>query len=314
MTGRSSHHVKFKGGESPDKPANRGQQGSDDLRISAKSSLYAGAAPPKRLSKNQVYELLDRLGERDIDALTLLSKCRYLTTAQIMRLFIPLTSTPTAQKRTATRMMYKLRSYGLVRSFDRRIGGVRAGSSSYVWHLSEAGFRFLSLKNHTDEDKRPHRLLEPTQLYLDHTLAVSELYVRLVELQRSDEDIKLESVQWEPECWRKYSKNSHNLKLKPDLFFSIRNGDYEDRWFVEVDCDSESIPVVLRKCERYHEYFRTGLEQQKYHVFPATVWVVPTEERKQNIIKALDDSKQRFGKMFTVITPDEFEHLIQTGF
>ena len=59
------------------------------------------------------------------------------------------------------------------------------------------------------------------------------------------------------------------------------SGQYEDRWFIEVDLDTESPNKIIDKCERYHKYYRSGLEQQESGVFPLTVWIVPSAERKK---------------------------------
>lgn len=36
-------------------------------------------------------------------------------------------------------------------------------------------------------------------------------------------------------------------------------GQYEDRWFIEVDLAAESPSKIVAKCKKYHKYYRAGL-------------------------------------------------------
>ena len=74
--------------------------------------------------------------------------------------------------------MKHLASSSLVAHLKRRIGGARAGSTSYIWHLTEAGQRFIYLvqTSHTGQTKRL-RLTEPSWAFLAHTLAITELRI-----------------------------------------------------------------------------------------------------------------------------------------
>ena len=57
-------------------------------------------------------------------------------------------------------------------------------------------------------------------------------------------------------------------------------GEYELRWFIEVDRASESVPVVVRKCRLYADYYQSGKEQASSGgVFPRVCWIVPDETR-----------------------------------
>ena len=103
------------------------------------------------------------------------------------------------------------------------------------------------------------------------------------------------------------------LSLKPDLFAITMSGQYEDRWFIEVDLATESPSKVVDKCERYHKYYRSGLEQQEAGVFPLTVWIVPTVERKEKLIKHIREAFDKQPRLFTVITKDELWALVCQG-
>ncbi len=312
MTHRLTDRIDQENAETRRFPANMSFKGKDDYRIFAESLPIPEAAAPGRLSKQQLLEQIDHLGERDFEILISLRHAKYLMTGQIQRLHLPNASTQTAAMRATTRTMHKLSSLGLVATFKRRIGGIRAGSASYVWHLTEAGQRLLDLKEGIYSPNRK-RHLEPSYIHLKHTIAIAECYVQLVEISRQSKNLVLNIVDWEPDCWRPYNDNGHDLQMKPDLFVVTYNGGYEDRWFIEVDLNTESLPVVIDKCARYHQYFRTGIEQRQNDVFPITVWLVPDENRKAKILDGLSERFINAPKLFVVITPDEFEHLICHG-
>lgn len=220
-------------------------------------------------------------------------------------------STPTAALRAASRNLRKLRELGLIDHLSRRIGGVRAGSGAMVWYLTHAGERLIYLRSYTLTPTK--RFFEPSPYFLAHTLAVADVAVQLTELCRDNCRMELSAIQPEPGCWRTYSEYGSVLVLKPDLFAITSSDKYEDRWFIEVDLDTESPVKVVEKCEKYHRYYRSGLEQQESEVFPLTVWIAPTAARKERLLSHIREAFDKQPKLFTVITKDELTHLIQYG-
>jgi len=91
------------------------------------------------------------------------------------------------------------------------------------------------------------------------------------------------------------------------------SGEYEDRWFFEVDLDTESPANVIEKCQRYHQYYRSGLEQKASGVFPLTVWVVPDKKRRERLSAHIRDAFAKQPRLFAVITVEELERLIRDG-
>lgn len=253
-----------------------------------------------------------RLSDRDVAILESLAKCTFMLTGQIQRLHNIDASTQTAALRATAREMKKLKEYGLVRHLERRIGGVRAGSSSLVWYLSEAGHRLLELDSHVKKVRKRH--LEPSLNHLNHAIAVSACYVQMHEICWRNSEMSLNQADTEPICWRPYFHHGNTIQLKPDLFFATKCGEYEDRWFVEIDLATESPTTVVKKCERYCDYYRTNLEQRKHGVFPVTIWLVPDKARKEILQTAISEFNKKSVKMFLVIVPDEFEELIVRGF
>lgn len=271
-------------------------------------------AGSQRLSHKRLLELDRSLGEREKEVLLTIRRHRYLMTGQVQRLIFLEAATPSAARRAASRCLKKLRGLGLVCNLSRRIGGVRAGSASLVWYLSHAGERLLRLHEHRPVPVR--RFFEPSPYFLAHTLAVAEISIQLTELCRGEKTgqrTKLAALQPEPECWRPYSERGVQVSLKPDLYAATLSGEYEDRWFFEIDLATESPAKVIEKCRRYHQYYRTGLEQKASGVFPLTVWIAPNERRRDSLASHICTAFEKQPRLFAVITADELAHLILHG-
>ena len=231
-------------------------------------------------------------------------------TGQIGRLLFTDAANLSAGLRAASRNLKKLNELGLISSLSRRIGGVRAGSGSFIWHLTHAGERLLRLHDNRAFPVRRH--CEPSPFFLAHTLAVAEIAIKFTEICREHEP-QITALQLEPECWRAYSSAGVSLSLKPDLYAATTTEEYEDRYFIEVDLDAESPAKIIEKCQKYHAYYRSGLEQEESEMFPLTVWIVPSDSRKEKLIRHLKKAFDKQAKLFAIITCDELEHLILNG-
>ena len=315
MSGRQTVRIEQTTPESRRFPANMSFVGKEAYCFAA-DMLPTGTQPPTRLGKNQLLDLLDKLSNRDFEILISLKHAKYLLTTQIKRLHFSDSPKPQVGLRSTTRNMHKLREYGLVKTFKRRIGGIRAGSASYIWCLTEPGQRLLDLQlgEYDPRRARSHRYLEPSYIHVRHTLAIAECYVQLVEISRKYKKIVFAAVEWEPNCWRPFQYKGHDIQLKPDLFAVTYNNGFEDRWFIEIDLSTEAMPVVMDKCRRYHQYLNSGIEQRQHDgVFPITVWIVPDQQRKQKMIEAINESFKKTPNIFAVIAAEEFEELIRSG-
>lgn len=288
----------------------------DSFSVPAADSSAVGGTPvtdcqaPRRISKRQLLEIDSRLGERDRQLLSAVQQYRYLMTGQMQRLLFTDAANPSAGLRAASRNLKKLNELGLISSLSRRIGGVRAGSGSFIWHLTHAGERLLRLHDNRAFPVRRH--CEPSPYFLAHTLAVAEIAIKFTEICREHEP-QITALQLEPECWRAYSSAGLSLSLKPDLYAATTTEEYEDRYFIEVDLDTESPAKIIEKCQKYHAYYRSGLEQEESEMFPLTVWIVPSDSRKEKLIRHLKKAFDKQAKLFAIITCDELEHLILNG-
>ncbi|RFS84152.1 hypothetical protein D0T12_18520 [Actinomadura spongiicola] len=261
------------------------------------------------MTRESVADLLPHLSERDLAVLRSLSELRLLTTALLRRLhFTPERhATEAAAAVAAMRVLSRLKARGLVARLRRRIGGVRAGSSGIVWQLGATGERLLRVLH--GEPKR-RRFVEPSAVFVEHTLAVATAAVCVRELDRQGV-VELVTLETEPACWRAFlAPHGARSWLKPDLFVITANGEFEDHWFIEVDRATEHPGTVLRKASVYQRYAATGAHQATYGVFPVVLWVVPCEQRQEVIAAALKDAKGVPRDLFRVITEEKFRDTI----
>ncbi|WP_083527811.1 replication-relaxation family protein [Curtobacterium ammoniigenes] len=260
-----------------------------------------------------LYETLSsRLSDRDWLILRSVDEYRYLLTRQIARLHFGLAANVKTIPRTANLALGRLRQLGLVRELDRRIGGVRAGSSGKVWQLTETANRLLAWR---DSETRASRLraIEPGVTFLEHTLAVAEVVLDLNDAAAAH-DVAVSRVELEPAAWRPYlDRSGATVRLKPDLALVTTSGGYEDAWFLEVDRSTEPPGRIVRKCLQYQDYRHTGREQAQTGIFPAVVWVVPNLRRRDQLRARLREERRIDGRLFTVVTTTSLGELIALG-
>lgn len=260
------------------------------------------------MSPAAVTSLLLRLSERDIAILESLRSYRLLSTVLIRRLhFARGHATISAAAGATMRVLTRLEALHLVARLERRIGGVRAGSSGIVWQLGATGETLLRTMR---GEKQRRRYQPPSPAFTAHTLAVASLAVQLHELDRAS-TVELVSLDTEPTCWRSFVGPHGAVDwLKPDLSFVTASGDYEDHWFIEADLATEHPPVVVRKAKVYQRYAATGAYQAHHGLFPAVVWVVPDTARQRAIQAALAADRAIQAELFRVVTTDQFADLI----
>lgn len=260
--------------------------------------LLAGSSRA-RTGRQGLAEVKLSLQDRDWAILHSLDQLHFLTTRQVERLhYPPGVFTPLSGARTSRRDLARLHDLHLIRHLERRIGGLRAGSASFVWSLDSLGARLL------DHPTR-RRAQEPSGLHLDHVLAVAELVVRLHEVARTGE-VELLEVQGEPACWRIIpAAHGGRLTLKPDLRLTLGVGDQELHWFVEMDRGSEHRPVLTRKCSTFLAAWRQGQEQASSGVFPRVLWVVPDQARQAAVTRVIEGLTSAPAGMFLTATEDQ---------
>lgn len=257
----------------------------------------------------RVVRLRRDLAERDLAVLDSLRRVRLLTTDQVRRLHFADNSLST-QARRCRALLRRLVELQLVVRLGRTLGGVRAGSSSALHGLTGLGLAVLDASN---GQYRRRTIWEAKPYFQDHLLAVSELYVQLVERARAGAIDPLD-FDAEPACWRRFTGiGGEPVTLKPDAFVRVGVGDYELASFVEMDLGTESVPTIRRKCQVYLRYWQTGLEQQRHGVFPRVVWLVPDQHRVDKITGAIKRlSRHGSEGLFTVTTTEHGPELLGT--
>lgn len=264
-------------------------------------------------AKPSLGQIEAQLSPRDRHMLNTIRSLRHIKTGQIRRLYFPQKGRSENAVRTANkRTLRRLKKLGLIDHLPKRIGGMGAGEQEYIWFITEAGIRLLTLG--TEQEGKRKRVLEPSPAFLRHTIAVTETFIQIVEICRDDPAMRVGNIEVEPECWRAYEKNGKVISLRPDLYAKTYTGDYAYHMFIEMDLATEALQFVIEKCRRYHEYYRTGKEQNAYGAFPLVLWIVPDEDRKRNMVSYM---KEAFGKrgpsLFYVITPHEIEAVLRDG-
>lgn len=263
-----------------------------------------------RQGKRQLATLSGQLSERDRAIVRSVSQLRLATAGQLERLHFLVPeqhATPLTAARTARRTLERLVRQRLLVRLARRIGGVRAGSASYIYAVGPVGQRVLA------EDGPRRRFREPSALFVGHTLAVSELYVDLHQAVRAGRLAALGPIQAEPSCWRRLVTAGGRVLLKPDLFAVTGDEQFEYRWFVEVDLATEHTPAIVRKCQTYEAYYQGGAEQAAHGVFPRVLWVAPDDDRAARIGRAIGRATELTDGLFTVATVEQAVMVLAGG-
>jgi Replication-relaxation len=278
---------------------------SGNTRTGAASREFS--TPKGRVPRQSLYLTADRfhrisaeMTERDQGLLDFIHESRFATGQQLIRAFWQTEDPDTSSARAGRRALKRLTDWRVLETLPRRIGGIRTGSSGLVYRVGRAGTRLLVARGINGP-----RVEVPGTLHLTHTLATTELALRLREAHRTDE-LEVIEVQQEPRCWRGYlGPGASRRVLKPDLFVRVGAGALEDRWMVEVDLASESGRTIACQAGRYIEHYRAGAEQREHRTYPRVLWTVPDEGRAQQIGDVLDRLPAEARRLFTVCRFDD---------
>jgi hypothetical protein len=245
--------------------------------------------PLKPRSGRRVMQAIhDNLAPRDFEILRSIAAHRYLTTRHIEALHFSGHASPLGAIRSVNRVLKRLSGLRLISHLDRRVGGIRAGSSSFVWSLAATGDRLLQAET-GDGVRRRQR--DPSARFLDHILAVADIHVALVQASGTAA-LELVTVQIEPGSWRRFlGLGGESRLLRPDLAVVTAQGEYEDHWFIEADLASEHPPTVVRKCRLYEDYRASGVEQETHGLFPRVLWAVPDQVRADRLTAAIRSAR-----------------------
>lgn len=296
-----------KPGQTPTSGANRGGSlettpAPSYLRMS--SSERAAASWTGPIGSRRLERIRDGLSHRDWLVVDLVRRHRYLTTRQIEGFAFHDHASALTGARVCRRVLRRLADYRVLEPLERRIGGIRAGSASYIWQLGRVGRRLLG-----GTRTRAH---EPSSMFLGHALAVADAHLALVAADRTGR-IDLIAVELEPDCWRTYTGLGGSREiLKPDLYVSMADpsdADYELRWFIEVDRGTENPKRLLGKCHRYIDYSRTLAGDS----MPLVVWQMTSQAEADRLSSAIARDPSLGAELLRVTTPESLPGLIAGG-
>lgn len=278
------------------------------LREPNTSSSPISEVPSRpRIGRHMLMHLDSNLSKRDREILDRVAEHRYLTTHQVQAFCFGTHTSDASAARSTRRVLGRLDRDGLLRALDRRIGGVRAGSDARIWQLAPAGIRLLYGNT---QRRRPGA---PSLRFLAHRLAIADVHL-LLRAHLEIEAIEKVDVEVEPASWRRYQARTGEPRwLQPDLYAELVTSDFADLAFIEVDLGSESLPTLVKKCEQYEEYRKTGIEQDRRGSFPIVVWLFIDRNRVRSLEGAVRRHRSLNPAMFRYATPDTLAQVLAGG-
>lgn len=253
------------------------------------------------------------MADRERGLVETVSRLRLVRSDQLQRLHYHEITSLEGRGRVCRRSLQLLTDQGVLRRLERRVGGnPDGGSSGYVYTLAPAGRRLLTYWN-GDGVPSDRGIHEPGTGFVQHTLAVAELYVGLVEAARN-RPIDLLTFDPEPYCWRPFGGPlGVQITLKPDAVVRIGTGDEELCWWIEADMGTHARGALIRKLSTYIAYWRTGQEQAKTGVFPRVAFITTTARRVEVLRSLIGNQPQLAERLFTVtVTTDAINLLLDT--
>lgn len=292
---------------SPEEHAQVGDAFTKTGATTSNGSSYPVSSRGARVGRRQLAAIRDSLSERDWAVLGSVAAHRYLTTRQIQAFHFADHTSDVSAARVCRRVLERLRRDRLLGTLNRRVGGVRAGSASYVWHVDVVGDRLL---REAAGIRARRRAFEPSLHFLKHTLAVADVHLSLLHAVRT-KTIDRVRVETEPACHRRYlGPGGATLTVKPDLFAVTSSGEYEDVWFIEIDLGTESLPRLIAKCREYEHYRRSGTEQRMQQVFPQVVWLIGAERRRAGLRAAVVSDPMLRDDVFKIVAADGLAEIV----
>lgn len=229
---------------------------------------------PERVRLRHVERLMQTLSVRDWQIVESVYLLRVVSGSQLQRLHFS-DHGSRSQSVMRWRVLKRLVDARVLVPLERRVGTARRGSAASSYALDSAGLRLMRLKAYADAPELPVRRPRlPGERFIAHMLAVSEVYVNLVERSRRERWV-LDGFQAEPESW---VKNGLGGWLKPDAYVKLRAGAITDFWWLEVDLATESLPTVRRQLLAYLDFVARG-QLGPDGIYPRVLIGVPTEAR-----------------------------------
>lgn len=275
--------------------------------LSSESAASDVEVQQRRVSRKRLGSLIEQMVERDHHILRTIAEHRFATSIQLQHLIFTTHESEASAARSTRRVLSRLERWALIRQLDRRVGGAIGGSTPRVWQLAPAGARLVA------HDGTTYRVSEPSLRFLRHCLAVADVHV-LLQQHRAIEAIEDVAVEVEPQSWRRYTGLGGEPRwLQPDLAATVLTAEYEDRWFIEVDLGTESLPTLLRKCGHYEDYRTSGQEQDQHGSFPLVLWLFTDQHRADKLRAAVTRTPRLTPELYRFATPNTIAEVLSGG-
>jgi hypothetical protein len=241
-----------------------------------------------------------------------LSFVRYASAKQLERLFFYFEGSAYTRERRCQRTLRHLVELGVLGRLDDRPIGPR-GSKSFIYTLGVAGQRLVG-DGGPAGGARFRTPWMPTEDHLRHALDVTELHVRLVELERTAAGLEVLEFMAEPACWRSYSSPyGVRLWLKPDAYARLRLGPWVDRWFIEVYRFDQSRLNLRAKLDSYRHYWQSGRWEASGGVCPGVLLLATHKARPAALVAAVAAQPESARVLFQVGRYSEVGAILTTA-
>ena len=248
-----------------------------------------------KVTSKRLHQLRASMSDDDWQIIGTLARVRVASSSQLVDLHLSHLTLRRAQRKLA-----RLVDSRVLARLPRTVGGLQGGSSGHVYALDVAGQRLADLVR----DGRVRRPWALGTQFLGHSLAITDVYMRLVLAERSG-SLRLARFVGEPASWRSFfGPGGGRVTLKPDAYAVVTTGGYEDHWFLEVDLDTEHTPAIASKCGTYRGYWRSGYEEARTGVFPRVLWLVPTMRRVAVVQQVIQRQPAGAAELFDVARLD----------
>jgi hypothetical protein len=243
------------------------------------------------VTSKRLLQLRASLTDSDWQIIFTLSRLRVATAAQLIALHLP-----DVGRRRALRRLSALVARRVLARLPRSVGGPGGGSAGHIYALDAAGRRLADLAT----GGRSYRPWPLGAAFLGHSVAVSDVYVRLAMAEREGA-LRLVQFAAEPAAWRSFhGSGGVRVTLKPDAYVVVQIDGFEDHWFLEVDLSTEVASTLVRKCSLYRSYWQSGAEQARHEVFPRVLWLVPDERRAGLLARVIARQPADSASLFAV--------------
>ena len=263
-----------------------------------------------RISPTQLDELIaglhQRDGQQDEPILRFLDEYHYATGSQLQRLYFTAGS-PAARTRARNRTLERMTGQRLLHRAPRfALPG--SAAKEHCYELAHPGQRVM---NELRKGERPYRSIGRTTAHFEHALAVTEVYVQLVEAQRTGRIADV-AAKGEPACHIKLVGSSQ--VLRPDAYMQFRTerggkwGTAE--WFIEIERSDEGASSTLDKLEKYLAYEEQLTDAT---IMPQVLFVALKPERRVYLERLLDRHAAAERDLFIVASFNEAVEAMITG-